>query len=458
MGDKDGTSLMPVVRLGAACGHVSPELLKKSVFPRLRTWPELVVAQLEEAGLERAATVTPLLEWLIGQGKAEAAAAVAGIFPEHVDSKLHFLTPPSPPPPPQQTQAQQESAVRDVSEEEPTVVVSPVPDTDPSCQSVLAWDSQEAQPSPAQSPEVQVSPEIQTQACGGEANHPQPAYPVPQQQYSVQAFYDPVGQTYVPVVTPVMVQYADTAEFYYPYYLYQPPLPPLQPQYVPPNSPPQYVSPTSSPLPQQYEYVAPTPPLRPQYVAPTYSDRSYRNHSESSGYSTDDVPSITPSTREQTILHRQLKKAISVGHVRKGLATYNRLEATGKIVNVTETSALVEQLIRADMMREAAALTMSMLRRNTHPLPKVFRFLLNKLALAGAVEEMEAIGPYLGPKVKKDVSFDNRLCNAYLGAGRGEEFLDRLVADLDVAVRAGDGAGLEAAQARFPRGGAMGLL
>jgi len=255
-----------------------------------------------------------------------------------------------------------------------------------------------------------------------------------------------------------MVQYADTAELYSPYYMYQPPLPPLQPQYVPPNSPPQYVSPTSSPLPQQYAYVAPTPPLQQQYVAPTYSDRSYRNHSESSGYSTDDVPSITPSTREQTMLHRQLKKAISAGHVRKGLATYNRLEATGKIVNVTETSALVEQLIRSDMTREAAALTMSMLRRNTHPLPKVFRFLLNKLALAGAVEEMEAIGPYLGPKVKKDVSFDNRLCNAYLGAGRGEEFLDRLVADLDEAVRVGDTAGLEAAQARFPRGGAMGLL
>ena len=87
-----------------------------------------------------------------------------------------------------------------------------------------------------------------------------------------------------------------------------------------------------------------------------------------------------------------------------------------------------------------------------------FRFLLNKLALNGCVEEMGLIGEYLTTKVKKDVSFDNRLCNAYLSAGRGEEFLDRMVCDLDIAIQAGDRDKLEAVQDRFPRGGAMGLL
>lgn len=39
--------------------------------------------------------------------------------------------------------------------------------------------------------------------------------------------------------------------------------------------------------------------------------------------------------------------------------------------------------------------------------------------------------------VVQDVSYDNRLCNAYLSAGRGAEFLDILVADLNVAVSNG---------------------
>jgi leucine-rich PPR motif-containing protein len=128
------------------------------------------------------------------------------------------------------------------------------------------------------------------------------------------------------------------------------------------------------------------------------------------------------------------------------------------MVNVTETSALTELLIRRDLTEEATQLTKTMLERNTHPLPKIFRFLLNKLAVNGSVEEMLEIGQYLNTKVKKDVSFDNRLCNAYLSAGRGEEFLDLMVADLDAAVKAGNRSLMTTVQDRFPRGGAMGLL
>ena len=45
----------------------------------------------------------------------------------------------------------------------------------------------------------------------------------------------------------------------------------------------------------------------------------------------------------------------------------------GRHVNVTETSSLVEQLIRADMTVEASEVTRGMLARDTHPLPKIFR-------------------------------------------------------------------------------------
>merc|ERR1711973_694056 len=101
---------------------------------------------------------------------------------------------------------------------------------------------------------------------------------------------------------------------------------------------------------------------------------------------------------------------------------------------------------------------MGMLFRNTHPLPKIFRFLLNKLAINGSVEDILQLGQYLPIKIKKDVSFDNRLCNAYLSAGRGKEFLEVLVQDLAIAARSGDSEQLAAVKDRFPRGGAMGLL
>lgn len=81
------------VRLGSTSGHLTPEVLKRCIFPHMdNTWPELTVAQLEDQGLGRTATVTPLIEFLVGQGKAEAAATVAAIFPEHVDARLKFLT------------------------------------------------------------------------------------------------------------------------------------------------------------------------------------------------------------------------------------------------------------------------------------------------------------------------------------------------------------------------------
>ncbi len=47
---------------------------------------------LKDLGLGREVSVSPLIEFLVGQGKAEAAATVAAIFPEHVDPRLKFLS------------------------------------------------------------------------------------------------------------------------------------------------------------------------------------------------------------------------------------------------------------------------------------------------------------------------------------------------------------------------------
>ena len=84
--------VLSCARIGQKLGLLTNEVLKKQIFPNLHNWPELVVTSLEDVGVERKATVTPLTEWLIGQGKTEAASTLAGIFSEHVDSKLKFFT------------------------------------------------------------------------------------------------------------------------------------------------------------------------------------------------------------------------------------------------------------------------------------------------------------------------------------------------------------------------------
>ena len=83
-----------------------------------------------------------------------------------------------------------------------------------------------------------------------------------------------------------------------------------------------------------------------------------------------------------------------------------------------------------------------------------YRFLLNKMASNGEVELMTNIGSYLTAKVKKEVSFDNRLCNAYLSAGQGKQFLQLLDKEVDEVMAAGDKADPEQRQAlkdKFPR-------
>merc|ERR1719228_1477801 len=225
--------------------------------------------------------------------------------------------------------------------------------------------------------------------------------------------------------------------------------------------PPQY-SPAPSTAPAEpstgHSSVAPSPPpessrpeLREEQLQVEEQDRraSFPDTCYTEGYE---------YSYEASVLHRQLKRAIMSGAAGEGLAAYRAMERLGRPVNVTETSSLVEQLIRADMTVEASEVTRGMLARDTHPLPKIFRFLLNKLATLGSVEEILAIGHYLPTKIKKDVSFDNRLCNAYLSAGRGLEFLDLLENDLQAAINSGDSERINGVKDKFPRGGAMGLL
>merc|ERR1712222_213710 len=176
--------------------------------------------------------------------------------------------------------------------------------------------------------------------------------------------------------------------------------------------PPQY-SPAPSTTPAEpstgQSSVAPSPPPVAEALAPELrgeQQHEMEEHRRSSAPSFPDT-SYTEGyeySYEASVLHRQLKRAIMSGAAGEGLSAYRAMERLGRPVNVTETSSLVEQLIRADMTVEASEVTRGMLARDTHPLPKIFRLLLNKLATLGSVEEILAIGHFLPTKIKKDVS------------------------------------------------------
>ena len=454
-------AVLNCVKIGSVSKHMTPEILKKCIFPQLDTWPEITIAQLEDYGLERDQTVTPMIEYLIGRGETEAAATVAGIFSEHVDAKLKFLTSATTVVGsvcnhftgdilPLEIVAEKDEAVVCMADQlmaddrvgdlellletsenakDREVIYINLLKVYAKHQLIdrainLSRRLREEQLSVPQFYEI-LGELIESQYT--RESEPQPdSVPSPQQ-------YHPYYNNMMPVPTPVGLHFLSGGDAPYQYYY------PVQGFY------PGYFSP------QQQSEVSTTPPNPTPTPDPSLT-------SESPTLMSIGGESYYSSQTDQTFLHRQLKRAVSHGEAEKGLSVYLTLERSGKIVNVTETSSLIEQLVRADLTHEATEITRSMLMRNTHPLPKIFRFLLNKLATTGAVEDINAIGQYLSTKIKKDVSYDNRLCNAYLSAGRGAEFLNLLVSDLEMAVRNGDEEMLKIIQDRFPRGGAMGLL
>ncbi|TRY73427.1 hypothetical protein TCAL_02200 [Tigriopus californicus] len=199
----------------------------------------------------------------------------------------------------------------------------------------------------------------------------------------------------------------------------------------------------------------------PQYddLMNQLADVMAMNHNQfapenNTNYLEDDKTQVKEESRFIQSQHRNFKRALGSKSGEEALQVYYALEKAGKILNITESSSLIELLVRENQITEAAQIAETMLSREMYPLPKIFRFLLNKMAASGHVEPMESLGQYLSAKVKKDVSYDNRLCNAYLSASRGGEFLDKLHEQLELATPEN----IQTIKDKFPRGGAMGLL
>ncbi|XP_069704273.1 leucine-rich PPR motif-containing protein, mitochondrial [Periplaneta americana] len=122
--------------------------------------------------------------------------------------------------------------------------------------------------------------------------------------------------------------------------------------------------------------------------------------------------------------------------------------------SITDLSVLIENLIKADRYGEASKIAQGMLEKNMHPLPRIFRFLLNRLANSGDVDTLTAIGNQITPEQKKMASFDNRLCHSNIISGRAKEYLRKLQEEIENA----KDHELENLTEKFPRGGAIGIL
>lgn len=164
------------------------------------------------------------------------------------------------------------------------------------------------------------------------------------------------------------------------------------------------------------------------------------------------------SEGQLVVSYRKLKRDIANKDIEACVVTYRGLQRCGgKDLNITESSGLIELFVKGDYLDDAIEVTKKMLVREAYPLPRIFRFLLNRLAANGQVEAMNTIGSYLTPKIKKEVSFDNRLCNAYLAAGRAEDYLNMLIVELDQALEANNDSDVENLQKfqllkdKFPR-------
>jgi pentatricopeptide repeat protein len=69
-----------------------------------------------------------------------------------------------------------------------------------------------------------------------------------------------------------------------------------------------------------------------------------------------------------------------------------RMEQQGNFPSVRDCSMLIESLAAAERVSEASRLVHEMLSHGIYPLPRVFRFILNKLALSGDIEAIASIG------------------------------------------------------------------
>ncbi|CAN7999964.1 unnamed protein product, partial [Ixodes hexagonus] len=132
--------------------------------------------------------------------------------------------------------------------------------------------------------------------------------------------------------------------------------------------------------------------------------------------------------------------------VDRALDKWQRMADSNTSLSHHDTSLLIEALIQKERIKDALRVTEELLSRGLHPLPRVLKFLLLRLANLGEVDKMQGLRSQLPDQVLRSVSFDNLVCNAYVYSGRFEELLASMETDP------------AAYKTRFPMGGILGAL
>ncbi|XP_065358584.1 leucine-rich PPR motif-containing protein, mitochondrial [Calliphora vicina] len=128
---------------------------------------------------------------------------------------------------------------------------------------------------------------------------------------------------------------------------------------------------------------------------------------------------------------------------------------TSEQPSIMDVSHLIEQLVRADRLTEATKYVNELLANKLYPIPKIFKFYLNRIANAGDLETLKIVGDQLNDEQKRIVSYDNRYCHANIVAGQVEQYFKKLSDDIAAAKTPEDVTKLAE---KFPRGGALGIL
>ncbi|XP_053666609.1 leucine-rich PPR motif-containing protein, mitochondrial [Anopheles marshallii] len=152
---------------------------------------------------------------------------------------------------------------------------------------------------------------------------------------------------------------------------------------------------------------------------------------------------------------RELKQAIKANDPDKILLAYEPLKTAATKPNLTEQSAIIEALINRDRLMEAANMVLALLEQKLFPIPRTFKYFLNKLAISGDVATFDRIGSLITDDLKRLISFDNRFCHANVSNGNADQYLRKLEDEIE---KVKDKEEAIAAAKRFPIGGASGIL
>lgn len=112
-----------------------------------------------------------------------------------------------------------------------------------------------------------------------------------------------------------------------------------------------------------------------------------------------------------------------------------------------------EGLLKENKISEASIMFNNFINKTNNIPRRLLKFYINKLASIGDYESIEKM--VLSDEIKKKISFDNRLCHAYIKADKVNDYFIKLREDLENCKSIGE---IQDKGAAFPRGGALGIL